>query len=123
VPIQGQAGVLCNNPKNKTMYLPNIITALIKAQDSFDSLAYANCFSETAIVVDEGNTYKGRTEIMNWIDRANQQYRAKMKPIEFSETENTLKAEISGDFPGSPAVLSYHFSFTDALIQSLKISG
>lgn len=105
------------------MNLPNIVTELIKAQNNFDSLAYASCFSETAIVVDEGNTYKGRTEIMNWIDRANQQYRAIMKPIEFYEAENTLKAEITGDFPGSPAVLSYRFSFTGALIQSLKISG
>jgi len=105
------------------MYLPTVITDLVKAQDNFDSLAYASCFSETAIVVDEGNTYKGRTEIRNWIDKANQQYRTIMKPIEFSETENILKAEISGDFPGSPAVLSYHFGFTDALIQSLKITG
>lgn len=105
------------------MHLPNVITELIKAQDNFDSLAYASCFSETAIVVDEGNTYKGRTEIRNWIDSANQQYRTIMKPLEFSETENILKAEISGDFPGSPAVLSYHFRFTDALIQSLKITG
>lgn len=105
------------------MHLPKAVTDLVKAQDDFDSRAYANCFSETATVMDEGNTYKGRAEIENWIDKANQQYKTIMRPIDFSETEGILKAEISGDFPGSPAILKYHFKFKDELIQSLKITG
>lgn len=44
-----------------------------------------------------------------------------MKPLEYSETEHTLKAEISGSFAGSPVVLTYQYEFKGELIQSLKI--
>lgn len=37
------------------MNLPKVVAELIKAQNDFDSLAYANCFTETAIVLDEGH--------------------------------------------------------------------
>jgi hypothetical protein len=103
------------------MNLPKVITNLVTAQDNFNSAAYANCFTETAVVFDEGKTYKGKKEINNWIEKANNKYQVTMKPLEYSETEQTLKAEISGTFPGSPLVLTYHYEFKDELIQSLKI--
>jgi len=31
------------------MNLPKVIEDLIKAEENFDSVAYANCFAETAI--------------------------------------------------------------------------
>ncbi|MFD2519959.1 nuclear transport factor 2 family protein [Emticicia soli] len=103
------------------MNLPEVVTELIKTQNNFDSTAYANCFTETAIVFDEGKTHKGRKEIQNWIDKANKKYQAVMKPLEYSETEHTLKTEVSGTFPGSPIIMTYHYEFKDGLIQSLKI--
>lgn len=93
------------------MNLPNVITDLVKAQNNFDSTAYANCFAETAVVFDEGETHKGKTEIKNWIEKANRKYQATMNPLEYSETEQTLKAEVSGTFPGSPLVLTYQYAF------------
>ena len=36
------------------MNLPEVIQDLVNAQNNFDSAAFANCFSETAEVVDEG---------------------------------------------------------------------
>jgi len=44
-----------------------------------------------------------------------------MKPLDYSETGHTLEAEISGNFPGSPLLLTYHYEFKNELIQSLKI--
>ncbi|MBE8721246.1 nuclear transport factor 2 family protein [Sphingobacterium pedocola] len=105
------------------MNLPNTIAALVTAQDNFDSHRYANCFSETAIVLDEGKTYNGRAEIQRWIQKANDEFRIVMKPLEYSESEETLKAEVSGNFEGSPAVLTYHFALHEGKIQSLKITG
>lgn len=105
------------------MNLPNTIAALVTAQDNFDSHRYANCFSETAIVLDEGKTYNGRAEIQRWIQKANDEFRIVMKPLEYSETEETLKAEVSGNFDGSPAILTYHFALHEGKIQSLKITG
>lgn len=103
------------------MNLPKVVAELVRTQNTFDSVAYANCFTETAVVFDEGKTHNGRKEIENWINQANQEYQATMKPLAYSETEHTLKTEVSGTFPGSPITMTYHYEFADGLIQSLKI--
>ncbi|WP_231464340.1 MULTISPECIES: nuclear transport factor 2 family protein [unclassified Pedobacter] len=103
------------------MNLPKVLTELVKTQNSFDSVAYAKCFTETAVVFDEGKTHNGRKEIENWIAKANKEYQATMKPLEYSETQQTLKSEVSGIFPGSPIILTYHYEFENGLIKSLKI--
>ena len=95
----------------------------MKAQYNFDSTAYTNCFTKTAVVVDEGKTYNGKNEIKNWIEKANMEYQVTMKPIEYSETTEILKAEVSGNFPGSPIILSYNLNFKNELIQSLRITS
>ena len=86
------------------MDLPKVIADLTTAQNNFDSVAYAKCFSEEALVFDEGRTHSGRKEIEQWIGDANKRYEATMKPLSFeeNETESILKAEVSGNFPGSP---------------------
>lgn len=103
------------------MNLPYIISKLVKAQNEFDSAAYANCFTENAEVFDEGKTHNGKAEIENWIDKANTEYKATMKSLDYNK--NILSAEVAGTFPGSPLVLKYHFELSDGLIQSLKITG
>ena len=107
------------------MILPKVIADLVTAQNNFDSVAYANCFSDKAVVFDEGRTHNGRKEIEHWIADANKRYEALMKPVSFEEreTESTLKAEVSGNFPGSPILMSYHLKIVDEVIQSLKITG
>ena len=107
------------------MNLPKVITDLIQAQNNYDSVAYANCFSATAVVIDEGKMHQGKAEIQDWITAANQKYKTLMKPLAFTQagTAGVLSAEISGSFPGSPIVLNYHLELNDSLIQSLKISG
>lgn len=104
------------------MNLPKVIDDLIIAQNKFDSTAYANCFSESAVVFDEGKMHTGRKEIEHWIADANERYKAIMKPVGFekNEKENLLKAEVSGTFPGSPILMTFHFEISDELIQSLK---
>lgn len=101
---------------------PNVINELVEAQNNFDSHAYAECFTDDAIVFDEGKTHNGKIEIENWISKANSEYKAVMKPLEFDASKNILSSEITGSFPGSPITLKYHFSFHDELIQSLKIT-
>jgi ketosteroid isomerase-like protein len=101
--------------------LPTVIQDLVTAQNSFDSTAYALCFAETAVVFDEGKMHKGKQEIKNWIEKANKQYKAVMKPIAYSAATQILKAEISGNFAGSPLVLKYQFDIKEKVIHSLKI--
>ncbi|UFH57828.1 nuclear transport factor 2 family protein [Spirosoma sp. KNUC1025] len=107
------------------MNLPKVVADLVTAQNNFDSVAYAACFSETAVVFDEGKTHMGRKEIEHWITDSNERYKATMTPVSFdqTETESLLKTETSGSFPGSPIILTYHLKIADDLIQSLKITG
>ena len=107
------------------MKLPNVVQELIKAQNSFDSVAYANLFSETSVVYDEGKIHTGKKEIQKWIADANEKYQSVMQPVEYTEKGNKgiLSAKVSGTFEGSPAVLKFHFEMNEGLIQSLKVTG
>lgn len=106
------------------MNLPNVIEELVKAQNLFDSSAYTDCFSETAIVIDEEQTYNGRNEIKQWIEDANRQYKITMEVTKYSETDliGILTAKVSGDFEGSPVLLDYHFEIADNKIVRLEIT-
>jgi hypothetical protein len=108
----------------ETMNLPKVITDLVEAQNNFDSVAYANCFSETGVMLDEGKTHTGRVEIKHCIDESNKKYRSVMKPLEYIENGNlgVLSAECSGTFPGSPLVLKFHFEIVDGQIQHLNVT-
>jgi ketosteroid isomerase-like protein len=107
------------------MNLPKVIADLVAAQNQFDAPTYANCFSETAVVFDEGKTHIGRKAIEDWIDESNKKYKSVMKPLSIVDEGKTriLSAECSGTFPGSPLVLTFHFELKDDLIQSLKVTG
>lgn len=107
------------------MNLPKVIADLVTAQNKFDSVAYANCFSETAVVLDEGKTHTGRRDIQEWIDESNKKYKSVMKPLAIADDGKTsvLSAECSGTFPGSPVILKFHFDIKDGLIQALKVTG
>ena len=96
------------------MNLPKVVSELVRTQNNFDSAAYANCFSETAVVFDEGKTHNGRKEIENWIADANERYKSTMEPLSYEENEkeSILEAEVSGTFPGSPIVLKFHFEIS-----------
>lgn len=107
------------------MNLPKVITDLIEAQNKYNSAAYANCFSETGVMFDEGKTHNGRKEIQDWIEEGNQKYKTVMKPLEFAETgtKGVLVSEISGSFDGSPIILKFNFEINNGLIQSLNVTG
>ena len=107
------------------MNLPKVVAELVKTQNNFDSIAYAKCFTETAVVFDEGKTHNGRKEIEHWIADANERYQSTMEPISYEENraESILKAEVSGTFPGSPLVLYFHLKLKNDLIESLKTTS
>ncbi len=106
------------------MNLPNVIANLLAAQNSFDNKAYADCFSENAIVYDEGKTHVGKEEIRQWNEMTNIKYRTKLESVEISTSEHktSLTTKVSGTFSGSPILLKYHFEIVEAKINSLRIT-
>ena len=107
------------------MNLPKLITDLVDAQNTHDGAAYASLFSESAVVFDEGQTHTGRTAIQRWIEKSNKENKTMLKPIGYEQGEkgSVFTAEISGTFPGSPAILNFNLVLQQGLIQSLKITG
>jgi hypothetical protein len=107
------------------MELPQLIVRFVETQNNQDSKGYANCFTDSAIVHDEGKTHTGKAEICQWIEHANEKYQSLMKPLNYEESgsKGVLTAEVSGTFPGSPIVLQFHFVLKHDLIDSLKVSG
>jgi hypothetical protein len=108
----------------ETQKLPASVRSLIEAQQRHDSEAYAKSFAPNATVFDEGRSHAGYDEIKKWITKANAAYNTTMEPIDYRENTSggLLKAKISGSFPGSPIVLTYHLEFKDTMISSLKIT-
>ena len=107
------------------MKLHPVAERLIEAQNSFNSQAYTACFTESAIVHDEGKTHRGKGEILAWIEESNEKYRSVMKAMDYEESgsDGVITAEVSGTFPGSPAVLKFHLGLKNDLIESLKVTG
>ena len=107
------------------MNLPQVVTDLIQAQNDFDSSAFANCFSENGVMIEEGEPFTGRAAIRELIEETNKKYQTNMKALEYTEAgdSSVLAAECSGTFPGSPAVLKFHMNIVDGKIQHLKVTG
>ena len=107
------------------MNLPNVLKTLITAQASLDSLNYANCYSNTAVVFDECKQHQGRSAIQKWFEETSDKYRIVHRPLAYVEAENggVLSSEVSGTFPGSPLVLNFHFTFAGDLIEQLEVKS
>lgn len=106
-----------------TPVIPQIITALIKAQNDYDSHGYAALFTDHAIVQDEGKVYNGTDEIKLWNEETTKKYRVTLEPIQFSTNENggVLTVMVSGNFAGSPLPLKYTFIVEHEKIKRLSI--
>jgi SnoaL-like domain len=86
-----------------------------------DSDAYFAQFTPSAIVEDEGHEHHGVDAIRAWRTRV-PRVTYTVQDLEPSETGAVTKVNISGDFPGSPVVLTFHFSFVaDGRIEALAI--
>ncbi len=85
----------------------------------------AQCFTENAIVVDEGHTYQGREAIARWKAKASRQYQYTSKPFAMHHEDDgriVVTSHVSDNFPGSPVDLRYEFVLEDGAIAHLEIT-
>jgi hypothetical protein len=85
--------------------------------------AVADCFSETATVTDEGNTYRGRRAIRDWKAASSKKYSYTVEPFSLETVggKSVVTAHVVGNFPGSPVDLRYFFLLEHNKIASLEI--
>lgn len=105
--------------------LPVAASAYFEADKAKDGSAVSACFTEDALVTDEGKTYRGRQSIREWKEKSSTKYSYTVEPFEVERVgEKTLvTAHVVGDFPGSPIRLRYFFGLRGDEIASLEIKS
>ena len=85
--------------------------------------ALSQCFTEDAVVKDEGQTYKGRAAIKQWKAHASEKYQYKSEPLALDQENRkaVVTSRLTGNFPGSPVNLRFFFELDGEKIKSLEV--
>ena len=104
--------------------LPDPLPRYFAAQNALDADLMTACFAPDAIVRDEGGTYVGSEAIRGWKRDTIAKYGVSIDPLEASQQgdRTVVVARVAGNFPGSPANLTYAFGISlEGLIRTLDI--
>jgi len=106
-----------------TIKLPQIIEKYVDASNRHDQKSILSCFSDDALVYDEGKALRGKKAIEGWIVKTIDQYKFQFKPLNVKDddVEIVVAVEVSGTFDGSPVTLDYHFAIENGKISSLTV--
>ncbi len=94
-----------------TTEIPANLIGYFAAQNAHDVDAMVATFAMDAEVRDEGRSYVGREAIREWKMATSSKYAITAEPLRSDRDGDALKviARVSGNFPGSPAELTYDF--------------
>jgi len=103
--------------------LPRPVAAYFAA-DTNGAEAVAQCFTDGAVVIDERQEYRSRTAIARWKADASAKFRYSVERlgVHVSRDHVTVTGRVTGDFPGSPVELQYHFTLEGDKIARLEIA-
>ena len=107
----------------QTLTLPQPIANYFASEHNTEALA--QCFKADAILKDDGHTYEGVDTITAFLAAASVKYNATTVPFDVQHIEafHVILAKVTGNFPGSPANLSFRFGLDRGLIDSLEINA
>jgi len=103
--------------------LPAPIAAYFEA-DKRGGEAVARCFTNQAVVRDEGQTHEGIAAIEAWKAKSSAKYSYTSEPHALEQTEGrfAVTSRLTGNFPGSPVDLRYTFRLERGKIAFLEIA-
>lgn len=103
--------------------LPPPVADYFKAEATSETNALEHCFSDAAVVHDEGKAHRGLEAIKAWKVAAKRKYRYRVEPLRSQPTAHGVQvwARLTGDFPGSPAEFCYDFRLAQDGIVALEI--
>ena len=106
-----------------TVQLPDPLAEYFAAANTDDSDRVAACFTEDALVHDEGADIRGREAIRAWAEDARRKYRfnAEVMAVEEAADRVVVTAHLTGDFPGNPVDLRYRFTLAGRQIAAVEI--
>jgi ketosteroid isomerase-like protein len=103
--------------------LPEPLSEYFAAANARDPDRVAACFTEGAMVRDEGRDISGRSDIRAWAERTGRIYGYTATPTAVEQTADgaVVTAHLTGNFPGSPIDLRYRFTLAQGGIARLAI--
>lgn len=107
------------------MNLPSPAQAYFDADKSNNDEALIHAFAPHAVVKDEGRSYAGHRAIGAWWREVKAKYQHVIEPLEMREENDVTKvrARVTGQFPGSPATLTFAFRLEGDQITGLEIGA
>lgn len=106
------------------MKLPPPIQDYIDADGRNDGAAVIASFAPDAVVKDEGQTYVGSIAIGTWWRTSKFAYKHSIEPFEIIEMSDVIEplAKVIGQFPGSPATITFAFELGSSRITALEVN-
>lgn len=103
--------------------LPAVIARYFDADTTGDPDRVARCFTDTAVVTDEGRRHEGRNAIEAWKASASTRYSYTVEPFKIVADGDrvVVTGHLEGNFPGSPVDLRYIFKLEGEQIAALEI--
>jgi len=103
--------------------LPRPIAGYFEADRDRTAAAVAACFTDEAVVKDEGRTHAGREAIRRWKAGASTEYAYTVEPFAIATDvgRTMVNTHVAGNFPGSPIDLRYVFQLDGDRIAELEI--
>ena len=103
--------------------LPEAIALYVKSYNSRDEKEALASFWDSAIVQDEGKDHRGRKAIGEWIHETIAKYQPQLTSgkVEVGDAETVVAMTVSGNFPGSPVTLAFHFTMEKNKISGLNV--
>ncbi|MCZ2860300.1 nuclear transport factor 2 family protein [Blastococcus sp. VKM Ac-2987] len=105
--------------------LPVMIRGYLAAHDAGDADTALRAFTPTAVVVDDGITYRGTEEIRRFLAKAGAEftYTSTLVAAERSDDAHWVATKhLEGDFPGGVVDLRYRFAMDGDLVAELVIA-
>src|SRR5687767_6294357 len=114
--------LLMNTQQTGKIALPKPIAAYFTA-DTVDATAVALCFTENAVVIDEGKSHVGRDAIHGWKEGKATKYSYISEPFAIRDEggKTIVTSHVSGNFPGNKIDLRYIFKLDGVKIAQLEI--
>jgi hypothetical protein len=104
--------------------LPEPIPTYLAAHVARDADAAVPCFTDDAVVVDDGGTHRGPARIRDWLARAASEYTYTTELVGASRLDDgryDAVHHLEGDFPGGAVDLHFRFTLRDGRIARLVI--
>jgi len=103
--------------------LPAVVKRYFEASNRRDAAATAACFATDGVLEDQFGQHVGRAEIEKRIIEINRRFRPAFALLrdQAAEEDVGLVVSVSGDFPGSPVQLDFHFRIRCRKIAALTI--